>query len=554
MIGDEPKPYDASVSTALEALARCVSARLEARREEQMAASLLSSAADAIICVDDAARIIFWNPAAEHMFGYSAAEMLGGPMDIIVPPRRRDAYNSAFAYARQTGASQEKHSAISVPALRRDGTEFPIDVTMAIWGDSGRFGAGVIIRDCSERRAAEKALAAAKDAAEAANVAKSAFLANMSHEIRTPLNGVIGVTELLAASGLDARQAEMAELIRASGDQLHGLLGDILDIARIEAGELYLSTVPVSVSQILRSTVDLCQLKAREKNISLEFILDENADAVVQADPVRLKQILTNLISNAIKFTAEGCVTLSARGMEGSLFEFPVTDTGVGFDPSMKDLIFGRFQQADGTITRRFGGTGLGLAICRQLAELMDGHIECDSTPGKGSSFRVLLPLQLAVATSEAPLQADDRPAAMPERPLTILLADDHPINRQVVGLILAGLDAHIVSVDDGAKALEAYKLQPFDLVLMDMMMPVMDGLASTRAIRTYERESQHPRTPILMLTANALPEHVAAAIDAGADRHVPKPITASHLIAALSEALDESDAAQYEALEALAG
>ena len=542
VLGDQPKPYDGAISAALDALARCVSARLEARREEQMAASLLSSAADAIICVDDSGKITFWNPAAEDMFGYRAAEVLGGPMDMIVPPRRRAAYNAAFLQARQSGTSSPLRNSISVPALRRDGTEFPIDVAMAVWGEGGQFGAGVIIRDCSERRAAEKALAAAKDAAEAANIAKSAFLANMSHEIRTPLNGVIGVTELLAASGLTPQQSEMAELIRSSGEQLHGILGDILDIARIEAGEFALSLEPIFLPQLLRSTVDLCGLKAREKNLSLDLIIDQSADAFVQADPVRLKQILTNLLSNAVKFTTTGSVTLSAERTPDNLVKLTVKDTGVGFDPALKDLIFGRFQQADGSITRRFGGTGLGLAICRQLAELMGGRIDCDSEPGEGSAFQVLLPLQLTSPTFEVSSEPEEDWAASPGRPLSILLADDHPTNRRVVELILAGLEAQIVSVDDGAKALDAYRHQTFDLVLMDMMMPVMDGLAATKAIRAHELECHRSRTPILMLTANALPEHIAAAVVAGADQHVSKPVTANQLIEAISKALDEDE------------
>ncbi len=543
VMGPEPRAYDPVIASGLEALGRSVSARLEARREERIAASLLSSASDAIICVDDERNTTFFNAAAEAMFGYSTREMLGRPLEIIVPERLRSTYNATFAEAKSLGHSPFGGRSIEAPGMRKDGSEFPMEIAVAVWAETGGMGAGVIIRDCSERNAAIRSLAEAKQAAETANVAKSVFLANMSHEIRTPLNGVIGVTDLLTASGLNPQQAEMAELIRASGEQLHGLLGDILDIARIEAGEMVLDAQVISIKDLMRSIVQLYANAADQKGLRLETLMGEGCDQPVIGDPVRLKQILSNLVSNAVKFTPTGSISLIARRIEPTAYEFVVADTGIGVDPALREQIFDRFQQADGSITRKFGGTGLGLSICRQLSTLMGGKITCDSQPGGGTSFKVQLPLQDACVAPPVSTIADAEASAPAERRLSVLMADDHAVNRRVVEMILSNLDIEIVSVEDGAEALAMFKAQHFDIILMDMMMPVMDGLAANRAIRQHERDHQLGRTPILMLTANVLPEHVRSALESGADRHIPKPITANKLISSIGEVLEEEPA-----------
>ena len=537
VLGYQPRPYDPVTASALEALARGVSARLTARREEQMAASLLSNAADAIICINDAGMITFFNPSAERMFGYAALEMVGEPLGSIVPERLRAACHDILIQLQRSGEPPFESRSVELPALRRDGCEFPVEAALAVWPDKEGVGAGIIIRDCSARKAAEKTLARAKEAAETANIAKSAFLTNMSHELRTPLNGVVGVADLLGASVLDAHQAEMVELIRSSGAQLQGLLGDILDVVRIEAGEMALTSEPFMLGHVLTSVIDLARLKAEEKRLFVELDIEAGLAPQVAGDPIRLKQILGNLVSNAIKFTESGRVTLRVRRTSDVLMEFTVLDTGIGFDPALAAQLFARFQQVDESVTRKHGGTGLGLAICRQLTELMGGHIGCDSRPGEGSTFWVSLPLR-PVAIAPPDLEVESPIHAAVTRELRVLLADDHPTNRRVVELILQSLDVELTSVENGAMALEAFQLQPFDLVLMDMMMPVMDGLTATQAIRRHETLQQLDRTPVLMLTANALPEHVAAALNAGADRHVAKPINPAQLIGAIGEEL----------------
>jgi CheY-like chemotaxis protein len=253
---------------------------------------------------------------------------------------------------------------------------------------------------------------------------------------------------------------------------------------------------------------------------------------------VRLKQVVCNLVSNAVKFTEAGLIKLDAQcgpapGGAPTL-RLAVSDTGIGFDGAQKDRLFGRFEQADGAVTRRFGGSGLGLAICRQLAEMMGGDLDCESEPGGGSTFILTVPLNAAEAPVIATPDAEPRPTRE-ARAVRVLLADDHPTNRKVVELILASASVELTSVENGEQAVRAYREGTYDLVLMDMQMPVMDGLSATRAIRDFECEAERPITPIVMLTANALPEHVAAARIAGADRHLAKPFQAADLLALIA-------------------
>ena len=410
-------------------------------------------------------------------------------------------------------------------------------------------GVVTVVNDITDLKRNAEILSSARDAAEAANRAKSEFLANMSHEIRTPLNGVIGVAQALAATDLSDRQTEMLELIRSSGATLQTLLSDLLDLARVESGRMTLREEPIDLARAVREAADLYEASAREKGLQFFVDIAPEAQIWVEADVVRLKQILTNLVSNAVKFTAKGFVSLrvtAAPLADGtSSLRFSVEDTGVGFDAAAKARLFARFEQADGTITRRFGGTGLGLAISRQLAEMMGGQLDCESEPGGGSAFFLTVPLKTAEAPAPAPKPKDAEAPA--EQALRILLADDHPTNRKVVELILAPLGVELAIAENGEQAVDLYRAQAFDVVLMDMQMPVMDGLTATRRIRAFETEQRADRTPVIMLTANALPEHVRAAHDAGADEHLAKPFSAPELIGLLA-ALTSDAAAESEA------
>ncbi len=379
----------------------------------------------------------------------------------------------------------------------------------------------------------------ARQRAEDANRSKSEFLANMSHEIRTPLNGVVAMADALSRRPLHDAEHEMVEIIRSSGVTLERLLSDILDSAKIEAGQVTIERAPFALGHAVKDIAALYGPKLDGGPVSLVLDLDPALERMVVGDVVRVRQILANLVSNAIKFTKAGAVAVSVVPTANDRVRFTVTDTGVGFDAEQKARIFTRFQQADGSITRRFGGTGLGLAISRDLAELMGGEMDCESTPGQGSRFWFELPLPAAPVVEEAEIQASD---CAPEG-LCILLADDHPANRKVIEVLLAPTGATLVSVENGQEALDACAEDRFDLILMDMQMPVMDGLTATAAIRAMETERGLPRTPLLMLTANAMPEHVEQGRAAGADGHLAKPVTTQTLFAAIGSALEPGEA-----------
>jgi signal transduction histidine kinase/ActR/RegA family two-component response regulator len=386
-------------------------------------------------------------------------------------------------------------------------------------------------------------LHAARLKAEMANRSKSDFLANMSHEIRTPLNGVVGVADMLAASDLPKREREMVEIIRGSGQSLERLLSDVLDLARVEAGQMTIEPAPFHAGDLVRSVAGLSRLKADEKGLMLNADIGPELEGWFLGDATRVRQILVNLVSNAVKFTAAGSVTIAASAPRSGWLRFVVADTGVGFDDAEKERLFGRFQQADGSITRRFGGSGLGLAISRQLASLMDGELDCESKPGDGSRFSFAAPFAAAPAQDAG----EDLAATLNlahHCSIRALVADDHATNQTVIRMMLDQFGVEAVTVANGLEAVEAARRERFDLIFMDVQMPVMDGLEATRVIRAEERTEGRRRTPVVILSANALPEHREASLRAGADVHVTKPMTAADLLAALNTVLQDHDEA----------
>lgn len=383
----------------------------------------------------------------------------------------------------------------------------------------------------------------ARQRAEQANSAKTRFLANMSHEIRTPLNGVIAMADALAVRPLDRQDREMVDIIRSSGVTLERLLSDILDSARIESGELSLESAPFDLQAMLSEVVELWSARAEAKGVAIDLICGAGLDGKVMGDAVRLRQVLNNLVSNALKFTEKGSVTLEALRAQGDKIYFCVTDTGVGFDDEVRQRIFARFQQADESITRRYGGSGLGLNISQELINLMGGQMDCASIPGHGAKFwfEVQLPRVETVpsVTDKRDLMEEHSVETSKGLGLRVLLADDHAANRKVVEVLLAPLDVEIVSVTDGQQAVDAFLEDHFDLVLMDMQMPVMDGLSATRRLREIEKRDGRIHTPVVMLTANAMAQHVEASRAAGADAHLTKPLTVQSLMTAINSVLD---------------
>ena len=399
-------------------------------------------------------------------------------------------------------------------------------------------GGGVtVLNDITEQRQSAAAMAAARDAAEAANRAKTEFLANISHEIRTPLNGVLGFAEVLSRTRLNGAQRGLVGAIQQSGGALDSLLSDVLDLTRIEAGVVQLHAQAMRLSDLAVSAVEPFLARALEKGLHLRIEIAPDADAEIACDPPKLRKVLGSLVCNALKFTDAGEVVLSIT-RSGDRVGFAVRDTGRGFDVALKPMLYERFGQADTSGTREHGGAGLGLAICNDYLRLMGGELECRSAPDHGSvfSFELTLPVQAA--------QVAGAPVAAPEGALQVLVVDDNAVNRRVAELILDSAGIQHTSVVNGLEAFEAVMGGGFDAVLMDIQMPVMDGLEATRRIRSWEQETGRARTPIIVVSANGLQEHVDAGRAAGADDHVAKPVSAAGLLGALSTRLEALRAA----------
>jgi two-component system, sensor histidine kinase len=413
-----------------------------------------------------------------------------------------------------------------------------------------------------EEQVAERTaqLTVAKDRAEDASRAKSDFLANMSHEIRTPMNGVLGMAELALDAQLPAPQREQLQTIRMSAESLLVVIDDILDFSKIEAGQLSIEAVPTELAVLARATVDSFELRARQRGLALRCELAPDLPAAVLVDPGRLRQVLVNLLGDAVKFTAEGTVSLMV-GHEGVLDDgrvaltFAVRDTGIGIAPERLDAIFQPFTQADTSTTRRFGGTGLGLTISARLVSLMGGGLTVHSTERVGSEFMVRLPAMpadadVARSTPVQPLRrlpADVAPvpaaAALPataakEDELRVLVAEDNPVNQRIAQQLLRKRKLSVTLADDGRQAVDAFESGRFDLVLMDVQMPEMDGFEAVAAIRALEHSQGRPHTPIVAVTAHAMVGDREKCLEAGMDAYLSKPLRRQLLFELVDELL----------------
>jgi signal transduction histidine kinase/ActR/RegA family two-component response regulator len=382
---------------------------------------------------------------------------------------------------------------------------------------------------------AMRELETARDAANAANVLKTQFLANMSHEIRTPLNGVLAMAEVMALGDLAPLQRERLDVIRRSGDLLLAVLNDVLDLSKIEAGKLTLLDEDFELEPELDQARENFQVVAESKGLAFATEVSDEARGWWRGDPDRLRQIVGNLLSNAVKFTTHGAVRTQVDVTAAGALRIVVSDTGVGIAPEKLPTLFEKFTQADNSATRRFGGTGLGLAICRELTQMMGGSIDVESREGHGSTFTVELPLPRGEPTTGT---AADGPQTPDDGDLRLLAAEDNPTNQQVLSAVLGSLGIDVDIVPDGKEAVEAWSRGGYDLILMDIQMPVMDGIAAAREIRRTELEEGRRRTPIVALTANALTHQVEEYLAAGMDAHVAKPIEIAKLYDAISGAL----------------
>jgi len=652
------------------------------RESEERFKAISTSAQDAILMIGPRGQILFWNDAAVKTFGWSAKEAMEKNLHaLLAPVKYHEAYQRGFEKFQQSGEGAAIGKTLELSALRKDGTEFPVELSVARVKLRGLWHAIGIARDITERKRAEDMLRQAKASAEAANRAKSEFLANMSHEIRTPMNGIIGMTGLLLDTGLTAEQRDYAETVSGSANSLLTVINDILDFSKIEAGKLDLEILDFDLRVTLEELNDILAVKPQEKGLEYTCLIEAEVPSLLRGDPGRLRQVLTNLVGNATKFTSEGEVSLRVTVQEEQerrvVLRFAVSDTGIGIPGDRIDSLFESFTQADASTTRKFGGTGLGLTISRQLVQIMGGQIGVESEEGKGSTFwftavfqkqpagkeravgpaqdirgkrvlvvddnatsRLLLkkhllswhcrhdeapdgetalmklraaleegdPFELAILDMQMPgmdgetlgckikeeeslrdtllvlltsmgsrgdaarlkeigfsaylnkplkpsrlydclatvtggRQADSSAGTMVtrhsiaeerKRKIRILVAEDIPTNQKVALAILDKLGYRADAVANGQEALEALETVPYDLVLMDVQMPEMDGFEATQRIRDAKSKVRNHKIPIIAMTAHALKGDREKCLEAGMDDYVSKPVNPQELVEAV--------------------
>lgn len=521
--------------------------------------TMILKSANYLIIVTDAKGIIrVFNPAAEKMLGYTAAEMIDTKTPAIIHDHAEvlawsEKMSKEFGHKVEPGfesfviraKNYKKADENEWTFIHKNGTRFPVRLSVtAIWNAFGDVvGYLGIAYDLSAEHEIRSHLVTAKQTALDVAQAKSDFLANMSHEIRTPMNGVIGLTDLLLQTPLNDKQKDYTQTIRTSGQILMGIINDILDFSKIDAGKMHIDKVQVSLRNMIETQVQLQMMRAEEKNISLFYKIDTDVPDQVLADGSRIGQILTNLISNAIKFTQEGSVEIRVQldnrsSVAGKWFRFSVKDTGIGLTIDQQAKLFQPFHQADGSTSRKYGGTGLGLSISKNLAALMDGYMGVESKSGKGSEFWFTLPLEEVDPKVVRPIVHEAKRLENLNEGSNghILLVEDNAVNQMVAQNQLESLGYECTLVTNGLEAVEILKTQKFDLILMDCHMPEMDGFEATRVIR--EMSSQLALIPIVALTANVMSEEKQKCIEAGMNEYLTKPIELDRLSLVLSRFL----------------
>ena len=503
--------------------------------------SLIESNIDALMTTDPFGIITDVNKQMEALTGCTRDELIGAPFkDFFTDPERAEAGIKRVL-------SEKKVTDYELTARARDGQQTVVSYNATTFYDRGRTLQGVFAaaRDVTERKLFEAELQQAKAAAESASRSKSDFLASMSHEIRTPMNAIMGIADLLAQTELTEEQDKYVQIFRRAGDNLLNLINDILDLSKVEASELELEQTGFALHDLLEKVTEMVAPRAHEKGLTLTSEIAPGTPTDLMGDPTRLRQVLLNLLGNAVKFTEAGKVTLRVEADDNpampTALRFTVSDTGIGIPLEKLGQVFERFTQADSSTTRRFGGSGLGLTISRRLVELMGGRIWVESELGEGSVFAFAAPFEIWAAHNRPEVLAVGADSLPPLRPLNILLVEDSPDNCTIIVAYLADAPYQIAIAPTGAIGCEMFIAGNFDLVLMDRQMPVMDGLTATRAIRTWEKVNGRPPVPIIALTASALKGDRETCLAAGCTAFLTKPIKQEVLLRAIRETMDTS-------------
>lgn len=511
--------------------------------------AIVETAVDGIIVINGRGIIQSFNQSAERLFGWKAHEIIGQNIKSLMPEPYTSNHDTYINNYLSTHKAKIIGSGREVEGLRKDGSTLPMRLAVGQVKTKDEPLFVGFISDITDRKNLEISLRKSAEEAKNAASVKIAFLANMSHEIRTPLNAIIGFTDILSLTSLTEDQRRHLGTIQRSSKSLLALLNDILDTTKLEKGSFELETIDFSLYEVAKQVTASLSLSAESKGIPLNLDYSKKLPSYLKGDPLRIQQILTNLIGNALKFTEKGHVTLRIYPNEDNTIHIEVKDTGIGMTANQQKHIFDSFVQADASISRRFGGTGLGTTISKQLVELMHGSIYVESVYGHGSTFHVVLPLE----SGQPPAEATDNFTKVHLPPLNILVADDVPQNVELIRLILERNDHKVTTANNGKAAYEAYCNEDFDLVLMDVHMPDKDGLQTSREIRAYEKERSLTPTPIIALTASVMEADRQAAKNAGMNGFAIKPVAPRKLYREMARVLNltTNDVIEEEEIDA---
>ena len=527
-----------------------ISLRKEVEKEllesKELFQTVFNNTAAAITVTDQFERVVAWNPFAEKMLGMGAEGLFNKKVKDFYPDKEWEKIR------RLDIRSSGKHANLETKIYKKNGELLDVNVAISLIKDaSGKMAGAIgIMHDISERKIAHEMLVKSKIAAEEANSAKSMFLANMSHEVRTPMNAILGMIDLTLDTSMTEEQRDNLVVAKDAADNLLGLLNDILDLSRVEAGKITLEKIEIQLHNIVKSICKGFEVVARNKGVEVLTNINEDVPELIIGDPVRIRQVLTNLINNAIKFTAKGKIIIgvevdSKLGKEDIILRFSVKDEGIGIPEDRLESVFEVFTQADSTTTRRFGGTGLGLAICKRLVEMMSGRIWVESEVTKGSTFCFTGRFQIVQVGMNSSLSLKmnaEKDISVEEilknNKLKALLAEDNLVNQKIARRILEKQGIEVFAVLNGKEAIEETHKKKFDFILMDSHMPILDGLETTAIIRENEKKTGG-HIPIIALTARAMEDDRKKCLDGGMDGYVSKPIDRKKLFEEIIKCLN---------------